>query len=100
MNGSPSASMRSRISNVSQRGTYGSGYGICLNGSSLPPSRTSRMSGKPSVVKNAVRAVLPSTIAFVARVVPYVSTSVCASSSSTESPRRSATWPMPSRSPS
>ena len=25
MNGSPSASMRSRISNVSQRGTYGSG---------------------------------------------------------------------------
>jgi len=28
------------------------------------------MSGKPSVVKNAVRAVRPSTIAFVARVVP------------------------------
>ena len=100
MNGSPSASMRSRISNVSQRGTYGSGYGICLNGSGLPPSRTSRMSGKPSVVKKAVRAVLPSTIAFVARVVPYVSTSVWASRASTESPRRSATWPMPSRSPS
>ena len=99
-NGSPSASMRSRISNVSQRGTYGMGYGSCLNGSGLPPSRISRMSGKPCVVKNAVRAVLPSTIAFVARVVPYVSTSVCASSSPTESPRRSATWPTPSRSPS
>ena len=31
---------------------------------------------------------------------PYVSTSVCASSCSTESPRRPATWPRPSRSPS
>ncbi len=58
------------------------------------------MSGKPSVVKNAVRAVVPSTIAFVARVVPYVSTSVCASSSPTASPMRPATWPMPSRRPS
>ena len=34
-----------------------------------------------SVVKKAVRAVFPSTIAFVARVVPYVKTSVRASSS-------------------
>ena len=50
------------------------------------PRAASRTSGNPSVVKNAVRAVLPSTIAFVARVVPYVKTSVCASSSGTVRP--------------
>ena len=66
--------------------------GSWRNGSSLPPSRSSRTSGKPSVVKKAVRAVRPSTIALVARVVPYVKTSVRASSSGTVRPSSGASW--------
>ena len=51
-------------------------------------------------MKKAVLAVVPSTIAFVERVVPYVNTSVCASSSSTLSLSSGAIWARPCRIPS
>ena len=51
------------------------------------------------MTKNAVRAVLPSTIAFVERVVPYEKTSVSASSVSTGSPSSPATGSSAARMP-
>ena len=62
---------RSGTSQVSDRGMYGSGNGtVKLNGSARPPSRSTSTSGWPSVVRNAVRAVLPVMIALIACVVP------------------------------
>jgi hypothetical protein len=81
----PSEAIRSGTSNVSARGTYGSGNGAAkLNGSILPPSRNTSTSGWPAVVRSAVRAVLPVMTALIACVVPWMKMSPAASSSSTD----------------
>ena len=78
----PSAPMRSGTSKVSARGMYGFGNGTRkLNGSMRPPSRSTRMSGWPLVVRKAVLAVLPVTMALVAWVVPWMNSSPWARSS-------------------
>src|SRR5260370_25373584 len=43
-----------------------------LNTSCRPPSRSTRMSGWPCVTSSAVRAVVPVTMALIARVVPWI----------------------------
>ncbi len=96
----PSESTRSASSKVSQRGTYGGGYSIGVKGPILPPSRSSSVSGKPAVVRKAVRAVFPSTIAFVERVVPYAKRDVRPSSSATLSPSSSPSCSRLGRMPS
>ena len=70
-NSPPSASIRPPISQVSERGMYGSGDAtVKLKASARPPSRSVSTSGWPAVVRNAVRAVLLVSTAFRACVVP------------------------------
>src|SRR3954465_9061891 len=93
--------MRSSISNVRARGTYGSGYSrACSNGSSRPPMRNTSTSGCPAVVRKAVLAAVFVRIALVARVVPWMTVSQRLSRSPAESPAAVAARLIASRMPS
>src|SRR3954447_10927206 len=93
--------MRSSISNVSARGTYGSGYSRGgSNGSSRPPLRDTSTSGCPAVVRNAVLAAVCVRIAFVARVVPWMTVSQRLSRSTADRPSAAAARRIASRMPS
>src|SRR4051794_6098516 len=93
---SPAAPSRSGTWKVSARGTYGSGHGrVKLNGSVRPPSRKSSTSGWPSVVRNAVRAIVPVRTALIARVVAWRKTEPRASRSSPSAPAAAASTSSP-----
>jgi len=64
-----------------------------------PPSRITRMSGWPRLVRKAVRAVLPVRMALIARVVPWMNRSVRPSRVSTASPRSAAASASAANSP-